>query len=83
MRTYYSGVNATHLGGARIRYTCPRGHETVRDYARGPAHQRLTEAAAHRLAIMWDDRIVIPFVCRKCAPLNGRRRSRGARAGAP
>ena len=82
MRTYYTGVTATHLGGARIRYTCPRGHDTVRDYGRGPAHQRLTEAAAHRLALMWDDRIVIPFVCRKCASAE-RRRSRGARAGAP
>jgi Fe-S-cluster-containing hydrogenase component 2 len=73
MRTYLTGVAAAHLGGCRIRYTCPLGHETVRDYARGPAAERLSEAAAHRLAIMWGDRIRIPFTCRKCKPRHRRR----------
>lgn len=77
MKTYRAGVNALYLGGARIRFTCPGGHHTVRDYGKGPKHHRLTEAAAHRLAMMWDDRIRAPFVCRKC-PSEPRRRARGA-----
>ncbi len=66
MKTFTTGVRAAHLGGSRIRFTCPHGHETVRDYSQGPADERLTELAALRLALMWDDRIRLPFTCRKC-----------------
>lgn len=66
MKTYTSGVSAVHLGGSRIRFTCPLGHETVRDYSQGRAEERLSEMAALRLALMWDDRIRLPFTCRKC-----------------
>lgn len=66
MKTYTTGVAAVHLGGSRIRFTCPEGHETVKDYSQGPAEERLTELAALRLAMMWDDRIRVPFTCRKC-----------------
>ncbi len=76
MKTYTTGVRAAHLGGSRIRFTCPVGHETVKDYSQGPKAQRLTEAAALRLVLMWDDRIRIPFTCRKCR--SGRRRQRHA-----
>ena len=72
MRTFLTDVTAVHLGGSRIRFTCPLGHETVRDYGRGPVAERLTEAAAHRFALMWGDRIRIPFVCRKCRPVRRR-----------
>jgi hypothetical protein len=66
MKTYTTGVTAMHLGGARIRFTCPLGHETVRDYSQAPLGERLSETAALRFALMWDDRIRIPFTCRKC-----------------
>jgi hypothetical protein len=66
MKTYTTGVTAVHLGGSRIRFTCPLGHETVRDYSQGPAEERLNEIGALRLALMWDDRIRLPFTCRKC-----------------
>jgi hypothetical protein len=68
MRTYASGVTAVHLGGSRVRFTCPLGHETVKDYNQGPPDERLSEWAAARLALMWHDRIRIPFRCRKCRP---------------
>ncbi len=77
MKRYQTGVTATYLGGSRIRFTCPHGHETVRDYSQGPADQRLSASQAQRLAFMWDDRIRIPFTCRKCPSP----RSRGASAG--
>jgi hypothetical protein len=78
MRTHRSGVTAHYLGGARIQFTCPEGHDTVRDYSKGPPGQRLSEAGAHRLAIAWDDRIRAPFICRKCPtqPSSERRRDR-------
>ncbi|HSK08051.1 MAG TPA: hypothetical protein VK911_00625 [Vicinamibacterales bacterium] len=78
MRTHRSGVTAHYLGGARIRFTCPEGHDTVRDYSKGPAGHRLSEAGAHRLATAWDDRIRAPFICRKCPtqPPAERRRER-------
>ncbi len=66
MKTYTAGVTAVHLGGSRIRFTCPQGHETVRDFSRGHPSERMTEAAALRFAMMWAERIVIPFTCRKC-----------------
>jgi hypothetical protein len=75
MRTFMSGVTAVHLGGSRVRFTCPLGHETVRDYSQGPKAERLSERAAIRFAMMWDDRIRIPFTCRKCRPTG--RSSRG------
>lgn len=74
MKTYTTGVSAVHLGGSRIRFTCPQGHETVKDYSQGPKPQRLSEAAALRLVLMWDDRIRIPFTCRKCEPARRRQR---------
>jgi len=66
MRTYLTGVTATYLGGARIRFLCPAGHETVRDYGQGPADDRLSDMEALRVALFWDDRIRLPFTCRKC-----------------
>ncbi len=78
MKTYTTGVRAAHLGGSRIRFTCPLGHETVKDYSRAPKAERLSEAAALRLVLMWDDRIRIPFTCRKCG--SSRRRHRRAAA---
>jgi hypothetical protein len=81
MKVHRSGVTALYIGGARVRFMCPSGHETVRDYSQGPAERRLTDAGAHRLAVMWDDQIVARFVCRKC-PTEPRRRKRlGARLG--
>ena len=74
MKVYRSGVTALYLGGARVRFTCPEGHDTVRDYSQGPMEHRLSEAGAHRLATAWHDRIVAPFACRKC-PTERRRRS--------
>ncbi len=68
MKTFATGVSAVHLGGSRIRFTCPLGHETVKDYSRGAASERLSESAAHRLALMWGIRIHIPFTCHKCRP---------------
>lgn len=78
MKTYTDGVSAVHLGGSRIRFTCPEGHETVRDFSQGAPGERLTEAGAERLALMWNDRIRIPFTCRKCP--RTRSRKRGSRA---
>ncbi len=75
MKVHRSGVTALYLGGARVRFTCPAGHDTVRDYSQGPPDRRLSEAGAHRLATMWDDRIVAPFLCRKCPTEKRRRRA--------
>ncbi len=68
MRVYRAGVTAFYLGGSRIQFRCPNGHETVRDYSLGPRAARLTEVMAHRVAMMWDEHIRIPFICRKCPP---------------
>jgi len=76
MKVHRSGVTALYLGGARVQFTCPEGHDTVRDYSQGPLDRRLTEVGAHRLAMMWDDRIVAPFACRKCPTVKAGRRAR-------
>jgi hypothetical protein len=74
MKVHRADVTASYLGGTRVQFTCPHGHATVRDYAQGPASDRMNETSVQRFVMMWDTRIKIPFTCRKCPPVRPRLR---------
>jgi hypothetical protein len=77
LKRHRFGVAAIYLSGARVQFTCPNGHATVRDFGQGPRDSRMNDTGAQQFVLMWNDQIQTTFECRKCPPFRPRRRMQG------
>lgn len=57
---------AEHLGGTKVAFTCPQGHQVIEDLGRKSLGvKRLSETAVKLLARSWATGGVT-YVCKKC-----------------
>ncbi len=66
---YREGVQVDYLGGTRVKFTCPKGHEEIKDFSKGPVSKRISETAVKMFIPYWKDRISI--TCKKCQKERG------------
>jgi hypothetical protein len=63
-RRWMSGVKVERVGPTCVRFTCPHGHRSTHDYARGPIAKRMPAEAMSFMVRYWADRVT--HVCRQC-----------------
>ena len=61
---------AEHCGGCRVRFTCPAGHVSNRDYSKGPIPKRISETAIRMLVKYWNGNGGTAYQCKKCLMVN-------------
>jgi hypothetical protein len=55
---------AEHLGGTKVRFTCPEGHRFTKDYSKGPIAKRLSANAVVWMCRWWETGVDVG--CSRC-----------------
>lgn len=66
----YERHYAISLDGLKMKFVCPRGHQYVRDYGKGPKHLRPGELWLRRMLSYWsreNNGCSVGTPCPKCA----------------
>lgn len=65
-KIWHEGTKVEHLGGSKIRWTCPRGHVTIETLTVGPKgfKRPMHSGMVAKMCRYWSNRVT--YKCRKC-----------------
>jgi hypothetical protein len=63
---YRKGVKVERIEGTmKVRFTCPKGHASIKNYQKKPGQPgQISPAALDKLVPYWND--AITYTCKKC-----------------
>jgi hypothetical protein len=65
---YTQGVTVERVGATVVKFTCPRGHTSTKDFSKGKLSARLGVGGVNKMMAWWNDRIT--YDCKRCMKEN-------------